>query len=577
MTAPDNVDLGSATGESPELYRRLVDSVSDYAIYALDRGGHIISWNAGAERLKGYTRAEVDGRHLSMFYPPEDPGRAQRLLDEAARFGRAEDEGWRVRKDGSRFWASVLIASLKDDNGAHIGFTKVTRDLTERRAALEALRRSEERFRLLVQSVADYAIYMLDPRGIVASWNEGAERIKGYSAEEIIGQSFHRFYPEDKVAEGLPDHVLEVAAREGHFEDEGWRLRKDGSRFWANVVVTALRNDEGELIGYAKVTRDLTARREAEEIRMRHAAADAARKAAEQRSDDLAQLNSQLEEQAIELEYQAEEMEQQAEELEEQTAELEMVTEQLEETNVSLQSSLQQSETERQAADRAAASATAMTSFVSHDLRNPLNAIVMASAMLADGGLDANRAGQQIGVIRRAADQMQRLIEDLLDVAKAEGIGMHIERRTESIAALFTQVLEDFQMPAANRGVELSVELEPDLPRVLADRDRILQVLSNLVGNALKFTESGGSVTLKAVRRRDVVEITVADTGVGIPPDNLPHVFDRFWQARRSSRASAGLGLAIAKSIVEAHEGEIRVESEPGKGSMFRFTLPIAR
>ncbi|HEX6589641.1 MAG TPA: PAS domain S-box protein [Longimicrobiales bacterium] len=578
MTERTPAGLVPADAESAELYRRLVDSVTDYAIYALDRRGCIVSWNAGAERLKGYTREEVLGKHLSLFYPPEDPGKAQRLLDDAARYGRVEDEGWRVRKDGSRFWASALISALRNERGEHIGFSKVTRDLTERRAALEALRRSEERFRLLVQHVADYAIFMLDPNGIVASWNEGAQRIKGYTAEEIIGQSFKKFYPEEKVAERFPDYELEVAAREGRFEDEGWRIRKDGSRFWANVVITALRDpDSGELIGFAKVTRDLTARREAEEMRARHAAAEAARQAAEQRSEELTQLNHQLEEQAAELEQQAEEMAQQAEELEQQTVELEMLTEKLEETNVDLQRALRQSEAERQAADLSAASATAMTSFVSHDLRNPLNAIVMASSLLEEGSLDAGRAGQQLGVIRRAAEQMQRLIEDLLDVAKAEGTGMHVERRTESIAAIFTQAYEEFQMRAADAGVELRAELESDLPRVYADRDRILQVLSNLIGNAVKFTERGGSVTLKAVRRRELVEIAVTDTGIGIPAEDLSHVFDRFWQARRSSRASAGLGLAIAKSIVEAHDGAIEVESTPGRGSTFRFTLPIAR
>jgi PAS domain S-box-containing protein len=274
--------------EAPEtegLYRLLVGSVQDYAIFALDPTGHILSWNAGAERIKGYAPEEIVGRHFSIFYPPEKVAERfpQYELEVAAREGRFEDQGWRLRKDGTRFWANVVITALRDESGALVGFAKVTRDLTERREAEEALRESEERFRLLVTSVADYGIFMLDPAGRVASWNEGAQRIKGYTAEEIIGQHFSVFYPPERVAEGFPQHELEVAAREGRYEDEGWRVRKDGSRFWANVVITALRKRHGELVGFAKVTRDLTERHAAEARRLadarRVAAAEAANRA----------------------------------------------------------------------------------------------------------------------------------------------------------------------------------------------------------------------------------------------------------------------------------------------------------
>jgi PAS domain S-box-containing protein len=298
--------------------------VQDYAIFALDRTGRILTWSAGAARLKGYARTEVIGQHLSIFYPPEDvkAGKPERELEIAAREGRHEDEGWRVRKDGTRFWANVVITALRDEMGTLVGFAKVTRDLTERRHSSEALRQSEERFRLLVESVRDYAIFMLDPDGHVASWNAGAERIKGYRAEEIVGRHFSIFYPEDKVAEGFPQHELEVAAREGRFEDEGWRIRKDGSRFWANVVITALRNGEGALVGFAKVTRDLTDRRAAEEQARRLAAEEAAHAEAERRSEELRLLGDQLQNQAIELEQQTEEAQSLAEELEQSNEEL---------------------------------------------------------------------------------------------------------------------------------------------------------------------------------------------------------------------------------------------------------------
>jgi len=241
--------------------------VRDYAIFMLDGAGRVLTWNAGAQRLKGYRAEEIIGKHFSCFYPSDavEAGKPARLLALAAREGRVEDEGWRVRQDGSRFWADVIITALRDPDGSVIGFAKVTRDTTERRRAEQALHESEERFRLLVESVQEYAIFVLDPAGRVASWNAGAEAIKGYAAEEILGQHVAVFYTPEDVALGKPQAQLEAAAREGRVEDEGWRLRKDGNRFWADTVITAMRDPTGALIGFGKVTRDLTRRRRIEE------------------------------------------------------------------------------------------------------------------------------------------------------------------------------------------------------------------------------------------------------------------------------------------------------------------------
>ena len=248
-------------------YRLLVQGVRDYAIFMLDPDGHIATWNVGAELIKGYREEEILGRHFSALYPPEDvaAGKPARELEQAVRDGRVEDEGWRLRKDGTRFWANVVITALYDEAGELRGFGKVTRDVTGRRAAEEALRESEERFRLLVQGVLEYGIFMLDPDGRVVSWNDGAERIKGYREEEILGQHCSVFYPPEDVAAGMPTKALERAVRDGRVESEGWRLRKDGTRFWANVVITALFDDNGRLRGFGKVTRDLTERRAAEQ------------------------------------------------------------------------------------------------------------------------------------------------------------------------------------------------------------------------------------------------------------------------------------------------------------------------
>jgi PAS domain S-box-containing protein len=248
-------------------YRLLVDAITDYAIYMLDAQGMVTSWNPGAERFKGYVAAEIIGGHFSQFYTEEDRaiGLPSKALATAAREGRFEQEGWRVRKDGSRFWAHVVIDPIWSPTRDLVGYAKITRDLSERREAAEAMRRREQEFQRLVEGVVDYAIYMLDPGGYISTWNAGAERAKGYGRDEIVGQHFSKFFtPEDQAA-GLPQRALDVAAREGRFEQEGWRIRKDGERFWANAVIDAVRDRSGELIGFAKVTRDVTERREAQQ------------------------------------------------------------------------------------------------------------------------------------------------------------------------------------------------------------------------------------------------------------------------------------------------------------------------
>lgn len=252
--------------ESERNFRLLVEGITDYAIYMLDPEGHVTNWNRGAERIKGYKAKDVVGKHFSVFYTPED--RAADLPRRALEIARKEKhfltEGWRVRKDGTRFFASVVIDPIFEKRKL-IGFAKITRDITERRNALSELSNSESQFKTLVGGVTDYALYMLDPTGVVSNWNAGGERIKGYSAEEIVGQHFSRFYtPIDQAAE-KPARALKIAVETGRYEEEGWRVRKDGSFFWASVVIDPIRNDAGELIGFAKITRDISERKEAQE------------------------------------------------------------------------------------------------------------------------------------------------------------------------------------------------------------------------------------------------------------------------------------------------------------------------
>ncbi|MFL5620969.1 MAG: PAS domain-containing sensor histidine kinase [Gemmatimonadaceae bacterium] len=581
-TPKNGASSAASNGDAPEgLYQLLVESVQDYAIFALDREGHVLTWSAGAARLKGYARTEIIGRHFSVFYPAEDVAAAKpdRELKEATRTGRMEDEGWRVRKDGTRFWASVVITALRDELGALVGFAKVTRDLTEQRRESEALRESEARFRLLVESVRDYAIFMLDPRGHVATWNTGAERIKGYRAEEIVGRHFSIFYPEEKVAEGFPQYELDVAAREGRFEDEGWRIRKDGSRFWADVVITALRNPAGELVGFAKVTRDLTERRAAEEQARRLAAEQAARVEAERRGEELRMLSEQLENQTIELEQQSEEAQALAEELEH--------------ANDELQRALEEASAARQAAEAAAARAEeasrAKSDFLatmSHELRTPLNAIAGYTQLLDMGLRGPVTAAQHEDLERilRSQSHLTGLINEVLSYARLESGAVTFDIQPTPVIEAIEAAVSQVELQRAAKEITLDVRLPEGAGgtplSVLADRDKLQQIFINLLSNAVKYTPQGGRIMVDLLAEpnaRGMAVLRVSDSGIGIPADKLEAVFEPFVQVGRSLNSpgeGTGLGLAISRDLARGMGGELTAESAPGQGSVFTLTLP---
>jgi PAS domain S-box-containing protein len=254
---------------SRDRFESFVRAVTDYAIYVIDPNGIIASWNSGAERLKGYSEAEAIGSHFSRFFTPEDRAvnKPAMALATAAKVGRWEDEGWRVRKDGSRFWALAVLDAMRGPDGQVIGYVKITRDMTERRAAQQALAESERRFRLLVTSVIDYALFTLDLDGNIRSWNRGAQRLKGYSADDVTGKHFSIFYTPEAKANGDPEVALSRARTEGRFESEGCRVRKDGSRFWANAVIDAIHDEDSRLVGFTKITRDITERRALEQAK----------------------------------------------------------------------------------------------------------------------------------------------------------------------------------------------------------------------------------------------------------------------------------------------------------------------
>jgi len=543
-----------------DLYRLLVASVHDYAIFALDPDGVVMSWNAGAERIKGYTAEEIIGKHFSIFYPRElaDEGFPEFELRTAANVGRFEDEGWRVRKDGSQFWANVVITALRDSTGRLVGYAKVTRDLTERRDAEHALRESEERFRLLIDSVRDYAIFMLDPAGRIATWNAGAERINGYHSSEIVGKHFSVLFPPEDVADGKPSRELEVAAKAGRYEEEGWRYRKGGKKFWANVLITPLRNRAGELIGFAKITRDLTERRAAEkralEDAQRMAAEGAARHEAELRERELLTLAQQLQSQAVELEVRTRESEE----------------------------ARQRADDARTRADEANRAKSQFLAAMSHELRTPLNAIGGYTDLLSLGisGPVTPQQVEHLGRIKRSQEHLLGIINDILNFSRIEAGQLSYDMRLVSLHEVIESVVTMITPQAHSKGIRLiDAGCRVDAWG-WADRAKVDQIILNLVSNAVKFTSAGGTIALSCQRiGEDRVVTSVRDTGCGIPADHLDSIFEPFVQVGRTltaGREGAGLGLAISRDLARAMGGDITVTSTIDVGSEFRLTLPTS-
>ena len=444
-----------ALRESERRFRLLVEGVVDYAIYMLDPAGIITNWNAGAERMKGYRPDEIIGQHFSRFYGKEDraAGLPARVLETARREGRYEAEAWRFRKDGSRFWASVTLDAIRDESGELLGFAKITRDITERRAAQEALRESERQLRLLVRGVTDYALYMLDPNGVVTSWNAGGERLKGYTADEIVGQHFSRFYTEHERSAGLPARALHIAAAEGRFEAEGWRVRKDGSLFWANVIVDPIFDDDGSLVGFAKITRDITERREAQLALQ----AAQAQRAQTQKMEALGQL----------------------------------------------------------------------TGGVAHDFNNLLMIVSGHVHTLKKLVADDQKGVRAAEAIELAARRGELLTRQLLSFSRRQmltpvvaGVGERLEAVRPLIAS------------SIGAQVRLAAVVPPELWPVRVDLAEFELALINLALNARDAMPEGGMITLSAENatlqpadtrlglKGDFVAITVADTGSGIAPDH---------------------------------------------------------
>jgi PAS domain S-box-containing protein len=607
-------------------FRLLIESVKDYAIFLLDVDGTVLTWNPGAARLKGYEAGEIVGRHFSAFYPRVDidAGKCERELELAAAEGRFEDEGWRVRKDGSWMWANVVITALRDESGALRGFGKVTRDLTERKAAEDQLRESEERLRLLVDEVKDYAIFMLDPEGTVVSWNSGAERLKGYRASEIIGKHFSTFYSEVDRQAGKPQAELQAAIRDGRVEDEGWRMRKDGSRFLANVVITPLRDRHGQLRGFSKVTRDVTDR---------FTSAERALRTSEARfralADNIAQLAWMADEQGFITWYNRRWFEFTGTTLDEMRGwgwervhhpeHLQHVLDSWRAalaartpwedtfplraksgeyrwflsravpvvddagkvllwfgTNTDITEQRQLQEALREAVH----ARDVFLGIASHELKTPLTplslqlqSIERLKERIGEGALPTDKVMEKVARATLQVAHLERLVNNLLDVSRLTEDRLALNLEQVELSGLVTEIAERLRPEFEAHGSVLTVSSPGPIVGAW-DRFRLDQVFSNLLTNALKYGR-GKPVQVDVAEVDGQAVVHVRDQGIGISPEDQGRIFGRFERAASADNYGGfGLGLWISRELVEAMQGEIRVESAPGRGSAFAVYLP---
>jgi PAS domain S-box-containing protein len=678
-----------------ELFELFVRRVEDYAVYLLDAGGHVLTWNPGAERIKGYSEAEILGKHLSVFYPPEDKHVAEIALRTAAETGHFEAEAWRMRKDGTRFWGMISLTALRDEAGELKGFAKITRDLTGRMQTEERLRATQLKYDLLMAGVKEYAVFLMDAGGRVIDWSTAAERLLGYTEAEIVGRPLETFFPPDQHGpDGIPARVLRDAAEKGRTEEESWHVRKDGSPFWGSGITSALRDGSGGLRGFAKVLLDRTERKQAEDtlrdetrvlgLLNRTGSMIAARL-------DLDGLLQSVTDAATELTgaqfgaffYNGKDERGEAyllytlsgaprEKFEnfghprptplfgptfrgEDPIRLADVTkdprygqwgpshgmppghlpvrsylavpvvsrsgevigglffgheepgvfteraEQLV-TGVAAQAAvaidnarlyedvrraaeerrhlLEAERAARSDAERASLMKDEFLSTLSHELRTPLSAILGWSQLLKMGDYTPGDLAEGLETIERNARAQTRLIDDLLDMNRIISGKIRLDVQPTELAQVVDSAVESVRPSADAKGIRLRKVLDPLAGPVSGDPTRLQQVVWNLLTNAIKFTPKGGRVDVLVERVNSHIEVTVSDSGEGIAPEFLPHVFERFRQADSSisrRHGGLGLGLSIVRQLVELHGGTVRAKSAgEGQGSTFMVSLPLA-
>jgi len=506
-------------------YHKMIDEIQDYAIILLDKDGIIQNWNKGAEKIEQYKEREAVGRPSQIFYLPQDRvlRLPERLLEEASRSGRATHEGWRLRKDQTRFWGSVTVTAIHGNHGEIIGFTKIIRDLTaqkiaddelkklaaELQASNDELKKNEERYQRMIQEVEDYAIIMLDENGIIQNWNRGAEKIKLYREHEIVGKHFRQFYlPHDRDS-GLPERLIEQARKTGKASHEGWRVRRDGTTFWGNITITALHDANNNVIGFSKVTRDLTERKAAEDRLWAY-----------------------------------------AQELETQNKELERFA------------------------------------FVaSHDLQEPLRKIRTFADLIQYNFDNRENIEMYLSKINSAALRMSELIRSILNYSKVSH--KREEPKPTDLNIILKNVENDFELIIREKKAKIIADTLPVINAIPIQISQLFaNFISNALKFSTEnpvITITSRTVSSEALPEHPdrpahakYLEISFADNGIGFEQKYDKKIFTMFQRLHNSSKfAGTGIGLALCQRIMENHEGFITVKSELGKGSTFRTYFPI--
>lgn len=506
-------------------YHKMIEEIQDYAIILLDKDGIIQNWNKGAEKIEQYKEREVVGRPSQIFYLPQDRVMRlpERLLEEASRTGRATHEGWRLRKDQTRFWGSVTVTAIHGDHGKVIGFAKIIRDLTaqkiaedelkkvtdELRASNEELKKNEERYQRMTQEVEDYAIIMLDEKGIIQNWNRGAEKIKLYREHEIVGKHFREFYlPHDRDS-GLPERLIEQARKTGKAGHEGWRVRRDGTRFWGNITITALHDANNNVIGFSKVTRDLTERKAAEDRLWAY-----------------------------------------AQELETQNKELERFA------------------------------------FVaSHDLQEPLRKIRTFADLIQYNFDNRENIEMYLGKINSASLRMSELIRSILNYSKVSH--KREEPKPVDLNAVLKNIESDFELIIREKKAQIIADTLPVINAIPIQISQLFaNLISNALKFSTEnpvITITSRTVPSEILpghadrpAHAEYLEISFTDNGIGFEQKYDKKIFTMFQRLHNSSKfAGTGIGLALCQRIMENHQGFITVKSELGKGSTFNAYFPI--